>query len=121
MHDYNFFTISKQSPYVPHMYNSYLGYQNQYQKCKHLSGFSRRSCLKRSNFYRLIDTKSDNPYKGILTGVVVGLRGTVCNDGFGMDEGHAACKTLGYAGAVSVSHAGSDAGTYNNGDNNGKH
>ena len=39
-------------------------------------------------------------------GVAWERRGTVCDDGFGMNEGHAACKTLGHAGAASVSHVG---------------
>jgi len=94
------------------MYN--LGYERRYRKCDHLYGSSIRRCMNRQDrphSYSLYNVNNDGLYgpdTGILTGVAAGVRGTVCDDGFGMNEGHAACKTIGYTGAVKVSNVGSD-------------
>nr|XP_022292890.1 thrombospondin-2-like [Crassostrea virginica]XP_022294792.1 thrombospondin-2-like [Crassostrea virginica] len=51
--------------------------------------------------YISLDT-SDIPYTGLLYVYIDGTWGTVCDDYFGVNEAHVACKTLGFARATAL-------------------
>ncbi|XP_078327552.1 thrombospondin-1-like isoform X2 [Crassostrea virginica] len=51
--------------------------------------------------YISLDT-SDIPYTGLLYVYIDGTWGTVCDDDFGVNEAHVACKTLGFARATAL-------------------